>query len=434
MAVEALIGLTPKEISLERLNGDAVSLTGNVLSCDYFENILEPAVTMKIAVNAPYNLISELPIRGGERVKIELELASGTFKKEMFVYKAAGADFQKQSGVFTLHLTSEYGLANDTVRCFKRYSEKSTIDKHIKNILKKELNVDSDRINEIEETSNRYGFFGNNRKPFQICQWLCPKGISNDGPSGVSGKDGTPKGKSKGTAGFFFYENSDGFNFRSIDSLVSGLKIQKGSSDSEELITFFSRGFGGIDANKLENNFHIINHNYERNVDLRKAFGIGMYNNDTYFYNTKSHYVSRYNYNLKEQIKDSHLGKSNVDGAPDIFQTQSTRTIVRTSDHGVMGVSGELEDSGRDEGDMAKSFSRYNLMFTQSLNILVPCNLNLKVGDVIKCELPALKEGKSDKIDEELSGRYLIKEVRHHFEVGENTSSLKLIRDSYGFS
>ena len=28
---------------------------------------------------------------------------------------------------------------------------------------------------------------------------------------------------------------------------------------------------------------------------------------------------------------------------------------------------------------------------------------------------------------------YIIKEVRHHIEVGEITTSLKLIRDSYGF-
>ena len=78
-------------------------------------------------------------------------------------------------------------------------------------------------------------------------------------------------------------------------------------------------------------------------------------------------------------------------------------------------------------------FSRYNLLFTQALNILVPCNLDLKAGNVIKCELPRIQEGQSREIDLELSGYYLIKEVRHHIEVGEVTTSLKLIRDSYGF-
>ena len=60
-------------------------------------------------------------------------------------------------------------------------------------------------------------------------------------------------------------------------------------------------------------------------------------------------------------------------------------------------------------------------------------NLDLKAGNVIKCELPRIQEGQSREIDLELSGYYLIKEVRHHIEVGEVTTSLKLIRDSYGF-
>ena len=89
------------------------------------------------------------------------------------------------------------------------------------------------------------------------------------------------------------------------------------------------------------------------------------------------------------------------------------------------------KESGRDTADMAKSFSRYNLLFTQALNILVPCNLNLKVGNVIKCEFPRVQEGQSREIDLSLSGCYIIKEVRHHIEVGEVTTSLKLIRESY---
>ena len=32
------------------------------------------------------------------------------------------------------------------------------------------------------------------------------------------------------------------------------------------------------------------------------------------------------------------------------------------------------------------------------------------------------------------SGKYLIKELCHHFMIGKNITSMKLIRDSYGFS
>lgn len=438
MAVEYQTGLKPVEIAIESLSGDSVSLTGSTFSIDYFEDILEPAVTMQITLNGSYNLVSELPIRGGEKVNIELELASGTFMKEMYVVKASSGDFQRQTGAVILHLTSKYSLLNEGNRCMKRYSDTVTIDAHVKDILKNKLGV-PDAMMKVEQSSNAYGFIGNMRKPLQVCQWLCPKGISSWGVSGTSGNVGTKRGQAKGTAGFFFYENADGFHFRSIDSLVSDSRIQDDSADAEDVITYSSKGFGGIDANLLENNFQIINHFMDRNIDVKRAFAIGLYKNVSYIYDTLNHQVSYYGYNFKDELGDSHLGQDDIHDPSSMFSeiaNRPTRIISRTTDHGVLdkdGLHQGKKESGRDTADMSKSFSRYNLLFTQALNILVPCNLDLKVGNVIKCELPRIQEGQSREIDLQLSGYYIIKEVRHHIEVGEITTSLKLIRDSYGF-
>ena len=81
---------------------------------------------------------------------------------------------------------------------------------------------------------------------------------------------------------------------------------------------------------------------------------------------------------------------------------------------------------------MAKSFSRYNLLFTQALNMVIPCNVTLKVGDIIYAEFPRIGRSNNKEIYEQQSGNYLIKELRHHFEGGQMVTSLRLIRDSYG--
>ena len=60
-------------------------------------------------------------------------------------------------------------------------------------------------------------------------------------------------------------------------------------------------------------------------------------------------------------------------------------------------------------------------------------NTKLKVGDIIKCDFPRLNEGDAE-VDQSSSGKYLIKELCHHFMIGKNITSMKLIRDSYGFS
>ena len=98
------------------------------------------------------------------------------------------------------------------------------------------------------------------------------------------------------------------------------------------------------------------------------------------------------------------------------------------------------QDSGVKPADMAKSFGRYNLLFTQSLNIVIPVNVTLRVGQLIRIVLPKATatqtESNLSEFDEESTGNYLIRSLRHHFDIsgGTNTTTLNLIRDSYGFN
>ena len=93
-----------------------------------------------------------------------------------------------------------------------------------------------------------------------------------------------------------------------------------------------------------------------------------------------------------------------------------------------------MVESGRDNADLAKSFSRYNLLFTQSLNISIPCNIKLKVGDIIYCEFQRVERANSGEVDHEQSGNYLIAGLHHQFAPGGSKmiTYLKLVRDSYG--
>ena len=151
--------------------------------------------------------------------------------------------------------------------------------------------------------------------------------------------------------------------------------------------------------------------------------------------------MSYYTYNLADEIEDNKLGgdevKKNIPAIPEV-EVEASRYMFRISDHGNMGVG---EDGQAPSGvknaertDIAKSLARYNLLFTQSLNISIPLNTNMKAGDIIVCKFPRLKDGKANEQDQNLSGKYLIRALRHHVEANVNATYLKLIRDSYGFS
>ena len=425
----SLTGIKIEDFFIESLDGSKkFDLANGTLSVDYYEDILEPCVSMKVSAMFSFNIVSELPIRGGEKVELDFTLPSGNFKmdreKTMYVYKVGELKSDKQSVSFNLYLSSKEHFINEISRCPRKF-ENIPISTHVETILKEDLFTEKEC--DIEETRGEYSFYGNTRKPFYLLQWLAPKAVpvvSNK--SGTSGEDGTKDGESNGTSGYFFYENQDGFNFRSVEKLVSNAQVD--SDKKKAKFRYISKGFGGVDSNSEESNFQIIEYFLDKNIDVRRSLRIGMYSNQSIFYNTQTHLVSYYKYDLQKQVKGT-LGGDGMDTPAELFAGAPSRQLFRTSDHGATSL---LDPSSRDEGDMARSFSRYNLLFTQSLNILVPCNIKLMVGDVIFCELPSLEAGKGTEIDTKRSGNYLIKELCHHFSLNQNTTSLKLIRDSYG--
>ena len=424
----AVSGLRYQSVTIASLDGTKrIDITNSILGIDYYEDILSPCITMTIDLMNAYSIFNGLPIRGGESVAMEIETVFGNFRldgeKAMFVTKLSGLDAQRKSESFTLHLTSKEALQNETVRCCEKYNN-ANINTHVENILKKVLQTT--KIGKIEQTSNTYSFIGNNKKPFHILTWLGPKSISAHSKSGNSGKE------AKGTSGFLFYENIDGFNFRSIDSLVSNTQIQNSSSDKENIPKYTFDGIGAIQANDLNNNFKILNYNYEKNIDLMKSLRVGMYVNKTYFYNMYTQELDIYKYRLKDELGDKTLGGNESIAISEQFGDSITRILVRTSDHGILDSKGTFAQSGRDNADMSKSFSRYNLLFTQALNINIPCNVKLKAGDIIYAQFPQMESAQTGEVDKEQSGNYLIKELRHHFSPNEMLTSLRLVRDSYG--
>ena len=424
----AVSGLIFKSVVIQTLDGsNKVDITNSILFADYFEDILSPCVTMTMKLINSASLFNILPIRGGEKVALSIDTAFGEFTLDgdytMYVYKVSDLDAQKTNEMFTLNLVSREVLTNETARCLKRYD--GNIKDTVKKILDDVLLTKKYKDENIEQTSNSYSFIGNQKKPFHILTWLGPKSMPMAN-GGVSGSGNISE--AKGVSGFLFYENKDGFNFRSIDSLVSNTQIQVGSSDREKIQKYTYTQV--IEENKKGNERKILNYNFEKNIDLMKSLRVGMYANKTYFYDLYENKLDVISYKLKDEIVNK-LGTDPIATSEELGSSFS-RLLVRTADRGVLSKNGIADGSGRDNADMAKSFSRYNLLFTQALNMVIPCNVTLKVGDIIYAEFPRIERSNNKEIDEQQSGNYLIKELRHHFEGGQMVTSLRLIRDSYG--
>ena len=430
----------------------AIDLTNHLIHTEYFEDLLSPVITMKMRIRSEFNYIKNVPIRGGEMIAFSAEVGGTTFTfgeidnsgnitpdtGELYVYKVSDLSAPSQAQDFVLNISSLEFIKNETSRCQFKFKSQ-TIDKHVRQILGPHvMNVNPDKIldKNIEETENSYSFIGNNRKPFYTIEWLCPKSITNS-KQGVSGDGNTAQGK--GTAGFLFYENREGFNFKSIESLVRSTTLK--TNERKSVYSYEYRGQGATgNPNNIDENTNINYFYVDGSTDLRKALYTGQYANLTIFYDSLEQKFSQIEYKLKDQVNESTLGgdDENDEGAlpvPKELDQYISRLYTRISDHGTVGIGSDgLEASGMDQVDQAKSISRYNALFSQSLNIQVPCNTNLKVGDVINIVFPEINQGQSKEIDKSMSGNYLISRLNHHMQPNASFSSLNLIRDSYGYA
>ena len=424
--LQATTAIKYNTVNITSRDGEkTIDLTNALVETNYFEDLLSPTLSATLTIATSYDIIEGLPIRGGEKVVIDLQVASGKFQQAFRVYKVSDASLQKQKETFVLNLVPEEYFTNDYVRVGRKY-QYMPIDIHVREIIERVLQ--SNKIGVIEETSNSLRFYGNMKKPFHILQWLGPQSVSLTGGGEGEGDEGSEQAETKGTAGYLFYQNSAGFHFRSVDSLASKTRIQESSSDSEDIFTYSA---GEVtQANNIKNSQKIIDYVFEKNIDMRKSLRTGMYGNTTLNFSPETHEVTVYAYTLQDALNKKNKETLGSDKNTS-FSDAPTRMMFNISDEGFASANGGNESS-TSRTARSLSFARYNLLFSQGLNILIPCNTQLKAGDLVRCLFPELQGGHATQTDKSRSGLYLIKELRHHFSANQNTTSLKLVRDTYG--
>ena len=89
-----------------------LDIANNILEIDYFEDILEPSVSLRVKLDSAYSIVSGLPIRGGELVYFDIEVADRDFTRNtsenaFYVYKVAGQQSESVSEVCELLLTTK---------------------------------------------------------------------------------------------------------------------------------------------------------------------------------------------------------------------------------------------------------------------------------------------------------------------------------------
>lgn len=413
-----------------------------VATVDFYEDVLVPSYSAKIKImNAGGGVIDEqgksvtlydgLKIRGGERVDLIIKSNSSTnedlrlVERPLYVRSIKSLVRENDKEVFVLHLTSRAAVENEVRFLTKSYSKEASISDHVKAIITN--NFEGERDPDVDATGNKYGFLGNQKKPFEVLTRLASKAVYGKIGNGSS------------SAGFFFYQTRDGFKFKAIDSLVNSepkanyfyTDVNKSSVDFEPQGEFRSldqkiTSFNIIENQDVVNSLKKGTYSTERRYFDPITFDVTDKTNNSF---TGDQYIKKFP-TLGDPFKREELRLSDSSFS---FTDVPSQIITETRNYGTVTPEVEVEETLSIEKILSQRKVRYNTLFIQRLKVMVPLNTNLRAGDTIKLNFPKISTEKSQQYDRgQLTGIYMVRQLCHHYDPMASYTIMEVVRDTFG--
>ncbi len=375
-----------QHVNLWRENEDPINIRDLVMDIIIYESIRDYTLSGELIISDSHDLISTLPITGGEFVEVKFKTAGySKFTTLKFViYKISDRKQTSQNNqVYKLHLvTEDYYNDLNTQISWKFKGNHSSV---IKNLLSQYINSSKSITAEnsrstAEYISPLYSGFENIIK------------VTKD----AVGVDGSP---------YLFFETTQGYNFKSLGELYSAeskkdvlIEPKNAQTKMDQLDRHFRT------AESIQQN---------ESYDMMKLRKLDVFQTNINVFNRMSKNTSSTNAVFNDY---PHIDKYRIKGD---FDGNTQRFIL----------------SDDDEHKLYKHqrISMLNLLFLSSCCFGISGDSNLLVGDKISIKFPAIKTT-SETLDYEkfTSGLYIITSIKHVIQKQSYYQYITISKDSYG--
>ena len=384
------------------------NIAGGAPSITYFESIKSPAISLSLNIIDVDQLISREGITGGEylslRIKVQgydKEFEIKPDKHLLMLNSVKNVTTSSSKQVATLEFLSVEAIINETSRINQRFT--GNVTDTVKKLLKDKKGIKTKKNLDSDQATNSYSFVGNLKRPFDTIQWLCSKSQSS--------KDG---------CGFLFFETLDGYVFKSIESLLDGKAVEYKKSETPD----------------ESSGLTILENNLNQTSDIGMSCRMGMYANKTIYINVDNATLKTVDFRI-ESLKLKKPPK-----LPNGLEKNPTRLMLRILDKCAL-QKGSKKKEIQKENELAiyqsKSYARANLIFSQSMSVSIPFNPELRAGQMLDLRFPLRKSEGDDQdkttygteSDDDVSGKYLISELKHNIADNRANTEVTLIRDAF---
>ena len=411
---------------------DSVDVSSGTISLMYYESILQDTVRATVMFADSGNAINNktavdgLPIIGSEKVLLKFnDNNDNKLKLTLYVNKVNPMSDQTTKFLTQLDLASKEFFINDKTRLNERFDGK--ISDYIRKIFTDQNYLGTEKELDIEPVSNNYNFIGNNWKPFYAANWLSKRSVSAENQ------------KLGDSAGYFFFETSEGFKFKSIDGLLAQ-KQKKSIIYNETPDTRGKNIPAGYDVKALS-------FEKDNRVDVQRKLQMGAYSTRTIMFDPFNCFYEVITPNSEEKKESLKLGGKEIPSERlnrEFLRSGKNKEFSRTQymliDKGTLpsGSTSQQVEKSKEENYLPKeilnqSSMRYNQLFASKCSITIPGDFSLHAGDVVFFDAPEPQtDVKNDDVNKETGGLYIISDLCHYISPKETYTKLNLVRDSFG--
>ena len=418
-------------------NPKRLNIRNLITEFNIYEKLNGDFLSGDMVITDATNAIQELPLTGFERLEFyfrspktpngyNFSVLNG---HPMFVYNLKNRQSVSiNTQIYQLKFISLEGVRDHQTRISQAFT--GSIDQMVADICYNYLNTKKDVL--VEETKGTY-------------KMVMPRIKSS---AALKLLKNNARSKHFENSGFVFYENANGFNFKSYE----GLFCKKDGSPREPKANYAVKvknimkkeddGKQVYDLQAVES-WKILN---QYNTLKNTADGIYASRLVTHDLFNKTFKEHDFNY-FSEYIKQNHLeqdsdgGKRAFNGILPFFNYDKGDTFASKNEgtlHYQSTTSKVHNDYEQPEVEhiLQKRISQSQALNSLTIEITVPGITEIRVGDIVTFTLPNYRKTPEEDLeakDTYISGRYLINAARHHVSAinKRHTMVLELVKDSF---
>jgi hypothetical protein len=386
----------PTQFKIQTIKIDNIDVIGLTLSVDIYENLYSPIITGSIVMFdvGSTNFIEKNKIEGSET--FEIQFLNGqdetlTFKGLLNGLRNRVVDNQRIVYTFDFHSTplrkNEESFVTER---FKNETPKSIVERMIDRIGGSIDNFVSDGL--------PMNFLGSRKRPTDIIRYVLTHGVTET--SKVSESDKNQEGDVKGTTGFLCWETLDGHRFASIPDILSGKAGKNGGS--------FTKQLQNRNLSLEETMKGVIDISFTQIGDVQSKLRVGAFNN--VFINMdldKGLYKELY-YSDDKMLTDKQK---------ELAKTPTRFMFRAFTNELFQDKCWPAEPNAYDQSKnyLSQNVVGQNTFDNESGSVTLPPQFKIHAGDTIELKLPKVATAESSGYDTKHSGRYVVKQVGHHF-------------------